>query len=284
MENQSRLKSGFETLARLLPGIGAVIAGVCIPLVIQSSGEKSRNQQLYAEIVSKREVSDTELRAKMFENLIKAFFGDGTGKQTKAQKLTLLRLLALNFHEFFNLEPLFDQLERELDTKEEEQRLREIAREIVGKQEAMLSQVEEGRVFMETVFEGEQSGIMVPAADKPSYRGHRLGIKILEVGKSNNYAVVQVEDIPEGRTDVGTTVRIQFKLNYYSTPFIDNTKLSNNVRFAITLQNIGTIKGRSEKIVQMRIIFLPETYMSARDRPYLEEMLRQLIITDKRKD
>ncbi len=91
-----------------------------------------------------------------------------------------------------------------------------------------------------------------------------------------------MEDIPEGRTDVGTTVRIPFKLNYYDTPFIENTKLSNNVRFTITLQNIGTITNR--KIVQMKVIFLPETYMSARDRPYLEEMLRQLIISNKRRD
>ena len=111
MEKQSRLRSWLETVAKLLPGIGAVIAGILIPLVIQTSGEKSRNHQLYAEIVSRREVSDTELRAKMFENLIKSFFGDSNGKQTNSQKLTLLRLLALNFHEFFNLEPLFDQLE-----------------------------------------------------------------------------------------------------------------------------------------------------------------------------
>jgi hypothetical protein len=282
MEKQSRLRSWLETVAKLLPGIGAVIAGILIPLVIQTSGEKSRNHQLYAEIVSRREVSDTELRAKMFENLIKSFFGDSNGKQSNSQKLTLLRLLALNFHEFFNLEPLFDQLESELGTQEEKARLREIAREIVSKQEAMLSQVEEGRVFTETAFEGEQSGIMVPSAEKPAYRGHRLGIKILEIGKSNDYAVVQVEDIPEGRTDIGTIVSIRFKLNYYDTPFIENTKLSNNVRFAITLQNVGMIEDR--KIVQMKVIFLPETYMSARDRPYLEEMLRQLIISDKRRD
>src|SRR4030042_6351777 len=111
MEKQSRLRGWMETVAKLLPGIGAVIAGILIPLVIHTSGERSRNHQLYAEIVSRREVSDTELRAKMFENLIKSFFGESNGKQTNSQKLTLLRLLALNFHEFFNLEPLFDQLE-----------------------------------------------------------------------------------------------------------------------------------------------------------------------------
>ncbi len=131
--------------------------GKSLAKTIHSSGEKSRNHQLYAEIVSRREVSDTELRAKMFENLIKAFFGDGSGKQKVEQKLTLLCLLALNFHEFFNLEPLFDQLESELGTKEERARLHEIAREIVSKQEAMLSQVEEGRVFAERLLKGNRT-------------------------------------------------------------------------------------------------------------------------------
>jgi hypothetical protein len=281
MESQSRFKEWVEIIAKLLPGIGAVIAGIFIPLVIHISGEKSRNNQLYAEIVSKREISDTELRAKMFENLIKSFFGDGPKDQSDQKKLTLLRLLALNFHEFFNLEPLYDQLESELKTKEDKERLRDISREIVGKQEAMLSQVEEGRIYTADVFEGEQRGIMVPSEDKPAYQGHRLGINVLQVSKDNGYAIVQVEDLPEGRSDVGSTVKIRFKLNYYDTPFIDNTKLSNSIRFAITLQEIGTL-GPEEKIVKMKVIFFPETYMSARDRPHLEEMLRQLIISKKK--
>jgi len=281
MEKTSRAKEWVESIAKLLPGLGAVLAGVLIPLVIHVSGEKNRNNQLYAEIVSKREMSDTELRARMFENLIKSFFGDGPKDQSDQKKLTLLRLLALNFHEFFNLEPLYDQMESELKTKEDKERLRDISREIVGKQEAMLSQVEEGRIYTAEVFEGEQGGIMIPAQDKPAYRGHRLGINVLQVAKDDGYAIVQVEDLPEGRSDVGSTVRIRFKLNYYDTPFIDNTKLSNDVRFAVTLQEIGTL-GPEKKIVKMKVIFFPETYMSARDRPHMEEMLRQLIVSKKK--
>jgi hypothetical protein len=46
----------------LLPGIGAVIAGILIPLVIHVGSERNRSNQLYVEIVSKREAADSELR------------------------------------------------------------------------------------------------------------------------------------------------------------------------------------------------------------------------------
>jgi hypothetical protein len=284
MDKSNEPKSWADTVAKLLPGIGAVIAGICIPLVIHISGEKNRSNQLYAEIVSKREMSDSELRARMFESLIKTFFGEPPKEQSNEKKLTLLRLLALNFHEFFNLAPLYDELYSEMKPEEDRKRLIEIAREIVDKQEAMLSQVEEGRIFVAEASEGGQGGIMVPAADKPAYRGHRLGVSVFEVDKERQYAVLQVEDLPEGRNDIGTVVKVRFKLNYYDTPFIDNTKLSNNVRFAITLQEIGTVEAERNNIVKMKIIFFPETFMSSRDRPYLEEMLQQLIVSKKRKD
>jgi len=271
-----------DTVAKLLPGIGAGMAEIFIPLVLHISGEQSRSHQLYAEIVSRREMSDAELRARMFENLLKSFFGEKPKDEPDRKKLTLLRLLALNFHEFFNLEPLYDDLESELKNEEDKKRLIEIAREIVEKQEAMLSQVEEGQNFTAEAYQGEQKGIMVPPGDKPAYRGHRLGINVLEIGEKNDYAILRVEDLPEGTHDIGTAAKIKFKLNYYDTPFIDNTKLSNNVRFAITLQEIGVIEPERKKIVSMKIIFFPETFMSGRDRPYLEEMLRQLIVSKKK--
>jgi hypothetical protein len=71
---------------------------------------------------------------------------------------------------------------------------------------------------------------------------------------------------------------VKFDLNYYDMPFIDNTKLFNNTRFAITFKGILTDETEIERgnAVKIKVIFLPESYMSSRDRPYLEEMLEQL--------
>ena len=279
MENKNKRKDWIDILAKLLPGIGAIIAGIFIPLVIHINAERSRNNQLYTEIVSKREMADTELRAKMFENLIKCFFGDISQQRTNKEKLTLLRLLALNFHEFFDLKPLFEELEAELE-KEYKYKLREIAKEIASKQEAMLSHIKEGIVFERTLYKGKENGIIVPPIDQNAYRGHRLGITVTEIGQNDAYVYVKIYviDIPEGVKNVGDTAEVSFELSFYDMPFIDNTKLFNATRFAITLKDIVWDENdkSKRKAARIKIIFFPESYMSSRDRPYLDEMLQQL--------
>ena len=274
METKDKSRDWVDTLAKLLPGIGAIIAGIFIPLVIHINAERSRSNKLYTEIVSKREMADTELRAKMFENLIKCFFGSTSQQKTNKEKLTLLRLLALNFHEFFDLKPLFEELESEIE-EGERYKLREIAKEISGKQEVMLSHIKEGMVFERVLYEGEENGVMVPPMDKSAYRGHRLGIVLTEIGQNEAYVKLHVIDIPEGVKDVGETTDVNFEVSFYDMPFIDNTKLFNATRFAITLKDI-VMDEKQEKAARIKIIFFPESYMSSRDRPYLDEMLQQL--------
>jgi hypothetical protein len=44
----------------------------------------------------------------------------------------------------------------------------------------------------------------------------------------------------------------------------------------------GIFTGREgKKAVDLKVIFSPETYMSSRDRPYLEEMSQQLTSSEK---
>jgi len=266
-------RSWIDIIAKLLPGIGAIIAGVLIPLVIHINAERSRSNQLYAEIVSQREMADTELRAKMFEILMNFFYGDPT-KLTTEEKLTLLRLLALNFHEFFDLKPLFEGLESQLNA-ENKMKLRNIAQEIIGKQEAMLSHIREGAVFERVIYVGETKGIMIPPEGQKAYRGHRLGIVLEKISKNNDYIYIRIIDLPEKNRNIAENVEIKFEVNFYDMPFIDNTKLFNTTRFAIILKEILTNKNQ-EKAAKIKIFFFPETYMSSRDRPYLDEMLQQL--------
>lgn len=278
MKKKNNDRDWVEILPKLLTGIGALIAGVLLPYLFHVNSEKNRSNQLYADIVSKREVADSELRAKMFENLIKSFFGDSSKKGSDNERINLLRLLAFNFHESFNLKPLFEALESEMKDKNSRSRVRKIAKEIVGRQEAQLSQIEEGRVYKEKVMKGKEKGIMIPPEEEPAYKGHRLGIEVTEIGKNDDYVRLHVWDTPDNSAvniNVGDIADIEFDLTYYDMPFVDNTKLFNATRFSITLNEIITDK-RGDKIVDIKVIFFPETYMSGRDRPYLQEMLGQL--------
>ncbi len=85
MEDKNKSLNWVNTLAKLLPGIGAIIAGIFIPLIININAQKSRSTQLYAEIISKREVADSELRARMFETLLKYLFADTSQDKTNKE-------------------------------------------------------------------------------------------------------------------------------------------------------------------------------------------------------
>ncbi len=275
MANNGEHRDWVETIFKIMGGLGVFIASIFIPLVLHWNSEKNSNNQLYAQIVSERERADADLRAKMLENLIKSFFGDASQKKTVKEKITLLRLLALNFHESFNLKPLFEELDSELKG-DDRMELRKVASEIRGKQEAMLSQVEDGMFFEMTILEGEENGIMIPPKGEKAYRGHRLGIVATEMDKDDDYVKLRIMDMPEGNTTTGNTSEITFKLSDYDMPFIDNTKLFNHTRFAITLSKDIGKDADGKMIAAVKIIFFPEAYMSGRDRPYLDEMLAQL--------
>lgn len=276
MQNEIKGKDWFDILAKLFAGLGALLAGILVPLVIHVNGERSRNNQLYAEIVSQRERADSELRAKMVENLINTFFSKSLLNENNRKKLSLLRLLALNFHEFFDLKPLFQDFQEDLSPEEKIQ-LREILDEVVGKQVAMLARSQEVAVFEKIIIApGQANGIQLPPAGKEAYRGNRLGIVISEINQINNYVKMEVKIIPENTQE--DLAIVKFKLSYSSMPFVDNTKLFNATRFAVTLDNIlyNENDKNSLKRAEIKVIFFPETYMSSRDRPYLDEMLEKL--------
>lgn len=272
-ENQ---KDRIDFVFKIMGGFGVLLGSILIPYVMHVNSERNSNNQLYATIVSERERADAELRAKMFENLIRSFFGETAGKKPVKERITLLRLLALNFHDSFNLKPLFEEMDSELQGDDRAE-LRKIAREITEKQETVLSQVKEGMVFEEEIVyrEGEINGIMIPYQEDKAYKGHRLGIEVTEVDNKNDYVRLHLIDRPEGIKDAGYNADVNFKLSFYDMPFIDNTKLFNSTRFAVTLKSIGK-SNNGDRFVRIKLLFFPETYMSGRDRPYLDEMLAQL--------
>ena len=280
MKEQQDVLRWIDCLAKLLPGIAALIAGIFIPLVINHNADTNRNHQLYMDIISKREVADSELRARMFENLITSFFGENTKDKTDDEKLLKLRLIALNFHESFDFKPLFESLESKfLEEKNEGKlrQLRDIAKEVLGKQEALLAQIKEGKVFSEKVKQGLENAIIIPNDSPPdsqaSYKGNRLGITVSKIAENESSVHIQLQVIADRETEFGVKNDLEFNVSYFDLPYIDNTKIYNGSRFAITLKSVVTDSSDGSKAADLSIMFFPESYMSSRDRPFLDEML-----------
>jgi hypothetical protein len=72
-------------------------------------------------------------------------------------------------------------------SSDEKKKLKEIAQEMVEKQEAMLSQIKEGMVYQKILYPGRDGGIIVPPEDEKAYRNHRLGITVTEIEANDDY-------------------------------------------------------------------------------------------------
>ena len=83
---------------------------------------------------------------------------------------------------------------------------------------------------------------------------------------------------PDTEMDGGTltyrrdpqTVEAKFHLDFFNFPLVDNTRLSDDQRFALVLTDF------SEKVIQATALCFSGTYSSVRDRPFINEIVEQL--------
>ena len=76
------------------------------------------------------------------------------------------------------------------------------------------------------------------------------------------------------KEELKVMVRRRFKLDYFNFPMVDNSRLDNNHRFAIVLDEIDTISDPA--VVKFIGIIFPSEYASLRDRTGMKEA-RQLL-------
>ncbi|MEA3467846.1 MAG: hypothetical protein U9R57_06450 [Thermodesulfobacteriota bacterium] len=95
-----------------MTGVVALI-GILISGHLNTSQDRAARLQLYTELMSNREQSESALRKDMFQSIIGAFLGAGKTLALREQVVNL-ELLVYNFHESLNLKPLFKSVERKL--------------------------------------------------------------------------------------------------------------------------------------------------------------------------
>jgi hypothetical protein len=242
--------------------IGALLAGVLIPVVINHNQEKNRETQLYVQIMTQREQSDSALRSQMFNALIGSYFGQDVLRDPEKQ-MVYLHLLTLNFQDFFDARPLYEDLNKRV-TPEQRERLAAIAQDApIGKSTST-----------------KPDHIPVSSPLRGRKEDEKMGSFSLN-GKENLYPfAVSLLDVnpSEIRVRVSSASEnfnfktIAFTMSYFDTPFMNNTKLVDGSRFAFVLRNADP----ERKIATIEVVTFPEEYMNLRDRPYFDEMLSRL--------
>lgn len=255
----------LDLISKAVTAIGALLAGVAIPIVINHNQEKNRETQLYVQIMTQREQSDSTLRSQMFNALIGSYFGEDILKDPEKQMM-YLHLLTLNFQEFFDARPLFEDLHRRVNP-EQRLRLLAIARDAADRQVNLLAKPNNEPIELKLCVESSSDcqnmgGFTLKGRDGD----YPFAVRLQEVGLSEIKVRVSSAD------EKFNFKTIEFVMSYFDTPFMNNTKLLDGSRFSFVLRNADP----ERKLASIEVVTFPDQYMNLRDRPYFDEMLSKL--------
>ncbi|HZN02482.1 MAG TPA: hypothetical protein VFD06_02730 [Candidatus Polarisedimenticolia bacterium] len=278
-------KDLWDKFGVLLQPVGGALAALAVAVVgirgsqvINERQAADTNARLYSELMSRREEAESSLRKDMFVSIIDSFLRPQPGDL--GSMVLNLELLAYNFHESLNLKPLFLDLQRRLretsqaNREEYRQRIDRVAREITARQ--LFSLEGHGDSFRRSVDleDLERTGRFGQELDAEEVQvdGTRVVVRVraLELDRANQQLIIRLEVSPaEGGPEL-TESRATFQVGFYDFPLIDNTRLANGMRCAVTLS------AWSKSNADLTTTCFPGEYASLKDRPYIDEVMKKL--------
>ena len=290
-------KDRWDKMSIILSPVGGLLTAIAVAsLGFIGSNTLERQQsneaklRLYSELMSKREESEATLRKEMFQSIIGSFFDASSG--TLEVKVLKMELLAQNFHEALNLTPLFKHMRREIagaavpagEKREYADRVSELAREVTRKQMIVLEAG--GRrhdwtvLLSDSLLAGTASEQLedVELTLDGVRRRFRVTITGVDTLQSELHVRLEIETPAQPLVSAAAAGRygVEFEVGFFSSPMIDNTRLSNDQRVSIVLLDLNSA-GAS-----VSLVYFPGSRASLREKPYYEEILRKLADTSSR--
>lgn len=235
--------------------------------------------RFYSELISKREEADSALRKDMFLSIIQSFLRPESASID--DRIVKLELLAYNFHESLNLKPLFVQLAGDISRStsaakaEYAERLEKVAREVVRKEMVVLEGV--GASFERNVDFDDVASTPGGLALEPGpltldgvTREFGVVVKGVKVPTQELQLRVEVKTPREGTSGLQTDTA-EFWVDYFDFPMIDHVRLSRDQRCAVVIRNYGKASAR------ISLVYFPGSYASLKEKPYIQEMIRDLL-------
>jgi hypothetical protein len=265
----------LHPLNGLLTALAVALLGYYTSSILRSSELRETNERIYTQLMSSREQAESGLRKDMFLSIIQTFLRPGdTGLE---DKMLNLEMLAYNFHESLNLKPLFAHMARRIsasngpDKAAFDGRLSQVAREVTNRQKLLLEQV--GEKFSRTVdldkFRASPGGLeLEPAKLVLDSREIEFMLSVLEFDPHRHELRVEL-GIRSARESAAVQRR-SFRIGYYDFPMIDNTRLSNDQRCAVVLNEMN------EGGADVTLLFFPGSYASLKEKVSYDEVVENL--------
>ena len=279
-------KDWWDKAAIILHPVGGLLAALAVAglgffgsqFLEKRQAEETR-ARFFLELISKREEADSALRKDMFMSIIQSFLKpESTSIEDRILKL---ELLAYNFHESLNLKPLFTQLDTDISRsaasgkRDQMDRLEKIAREVARKEMVVLEGV--GKSFERTVdFEdvAKSPGGLALEPAKLTLSGieREFAIVIKKVDVNRKELQIRLEvRTHRGSSGDYDTDEAEFWSGFFDFPMIDHTRLSHDQRCAVVVRNFGKSSAR------IALVDFPGSYASLKEKPYIQEMIKDLL-------
>ncbi len=264
-----------QPLGGLFTALAVAAVGFAGSSMIERQQIQTTDSRLYSELMSQREQAESNLRKDMLVSVIQSYLAPEAG--SLSARLLHLELLAYNFHDSLDLKPLFVDLTRQIEQTQDKdrayyaRRLRQVGREIADRQRFALEL--RGDSFRRTVDLAELTaagagGVALdPATLDVDGSSSEVSLRILRADPEAELLLLRLE---VSSVAVPEVTRAEFEVGYFDFPMIDSTRLANGQRCAVMLGAFG------EETADVITVCFPGEYASLKDRPYYDEVVRQL--------
>jgi hypothetical protein len=275
-DGRKKLEILLSQMGGLLTAISVAGIGSYGAYVLNKKQEMDTRAKVYAELTSQREQAETVLRKDMFAKIIESVLKP----EKSSSDLTVLNmeLLAYNFHESLNLKPLFSYVQRHLHEQTSPKpylaRLEKVASDVTRKQLIVLE--EGGKKFDRTIdlnaLSRNPNGIVLDSKSLTLAGIERMFQLVALKADIDNHEL-------ELRLEITTlkpspqTKRVTFSVGFYDFPMIDNTRLSEDQRCAVVLDNFCQ---DAECTADVTLVYFPGSRASLKDRTFSEDVIRTL--------
>lgn len=268
----------LQPLGGLLTALSVAIVGVAGTRLVEKQQTRDTDARLYSELMSQREQAESNLRKDMLVSVIQSYLAPNSGSLDA--RLLHLELLAYNFHDSLNLKPLFVDLARQLRARDGSQRegdmkrLFRVAREVSERQRFTLET--RGDSFRRTIdladlaAQGKAGLALDPATVDVEGIRSDVRVRVLQANREDQTVIVRLEVEPAATNGTPNVTRAEFEVGPFDFPMIDSTRLENGQRCALILSAFG------KDAAELTTVCFPGEYASLKDRPYYDEVVRQL--------
>jgi hypothetical protein len=288
-----------------------LLVGSLFSYSLNARQDADQNYRLYADMMGRREQSDSDLRKDMFQSILTTFLKreeKQPREQYLEQELLNIELLAYNFHESLDLGPLFKHVQRDVMRGKDESaesllwRLEKVAKEVKAQQLAVLA--DSGRVNhadlhldqMTAAFEtstvqpkkGETRGgpTLCMAIDSASSETHwrQFSLRFLDFSRERREVEIGLAvSKPLSKEDCKSLLSpkteqenieasAQFWVGLFAFPMIDNTHLSHSERCAVSVTDM-----QDDNNILIAVSYFQASRASLKDKLYYDEIVHDII-------